>query len=211
MPVYLMVLMRHENIETTLKYYVGRKAYKTAENLWEAYRKSNKISNSTSSTTNRNRGAVCRKLRLDIKLNTNYPAWTRTRNEGTKIPCVTITPRGIHLYGWNVSACFKDIVLRRRSARIPITRPCSGNRSFRAPKTSITTSRKLSTTGRVRSPQELLNCSCHVRDDLSLGQFNRAITRKVDFIPIGKRSVLQIAVRQTTGDCHFKQRPSNVA
>ncbi len=35
MPDVLMLLMRHANIETTLKYYVGRNAQKAAEAVWE--------------------------------------------------------------------------------------------------------------------------------------------------------------------------------
>jgi len=37
MPQVLMELMRHESIETTLRYYVGRNAQATAEVLWEAH------------------------------------------------------------------------------------------------------------------------------------------------------------------------------
>jgi hypothetical protein len=36
MPQVLMELMRHESIETTLKYYVGRNAETTAAGLYEA-------------------------------------------------------------------------------------------------------------------------------------------------------------------------------
>ena len=39
MPPQLMELMRHESIETTLRYYVGQNAQKTAGILWEAHRK----------------------------------------------------------------------------------------------------------------------------------------------------------------------------
>jgi integrase len=39
MPVDLMALMRHESIETTLRYYVGRNAQNTANTLWEAHKK----------------------------------------------------------------------------------------------------------------------------------------------------------------------------
>jgi site-specific recombinase XerC len=38
MPPDLMILMRHESIETTLKYYVGRNSQATADLVWEAYR-----------------------------------------------------------------------------------------------------------------------------------------------------------------------------
>lgn len=39
MPPDLMLLMRHESIDTTMKYYVGRNAQSTAATLWEAYGK----------------------------------------------------------------------------------------------------------------------------------------------------------------------------
>jgi integrase len=40
MPQVLMVLMRHQSIETTLRYYVGRNANTTADAVWEGYKKS---------------------------------------------------------------------------------------------------------------------------------------------------------------------------
>jgi hypothetical protein len=40
MPQTLMELMRHESIETTLKYYVGRNAQRTARIVREAYNES---------------------------------------------------------------------------------------------------------------------------------------------------------------------------
>ena len=36
MPAQLMELMRHESIDTTLSYYVGRNAERTAAILWES-------------------------------------------------------------------------------------------------------------------------------------------------------------------------------
>lgn len=39
MPQVLMVLMRHESIETTMKYYVGRNAQTAADVLWDAHAK----------------------------------------------------------------------------------------------------------------------------------------------------------------------------
>ena len=39
MPAQLMELMRHESIETTLSYYVGRNAERTAAILWEEHQK----------------------------------------------------------------------------------------------------------------------------------------------------------------------------
>ncbi|HEY1602223.1 MAG TPA: site-specific integrase [Pirellulales bacterium] len=37
MPQQLMELMRHETIETTMRYYVGRNAQSTAAVLWDAH------------------------------------------------------------------------------------------------------------------------------------------------------------------------------
>jgi integrase len=49
MPAVLQELMRHESIETTLRYYVGRNAQNTAKTLWQAHKKAvggNKTGNS---------------------------------------------------------------------------------------------------------------------------------------------------------------------
>lgn len=40
MPKELMELMRHKSIDTTMRFYVGQNADKTASILWEAYRDS---------------------------------------------------------------------------------------------------------------------------------------------------------------------------
>jgi hypothetical protein len=37
MPPVLMQMMRHESIDTTMRFYVGRSAQATAEVVWEAY------------------------------------------------------------------------------------------------------------------------------------------------------------------------------
>ncbi len=60
MPQVLMELMRHESIETTLRYYVGRNAQSTAAVLWEAHRaaKSNISGNSTPTNANQPESAV---------------------------------------------------------------------------------------------------------------------------------------------------------
>ena len=39
MPVQLKELMRHESIETTLRFYVGRNAEAAAKVMWEAYQR----------------------------------------------------------------------------------------------------------------------------------------------------------------------------
>jgi len=52
MPPILQQLMRHESVETTLKFYVGRNAQQTASILWDAHREAaagNTPSNTTAS------------------------------------------------------------------------------------------------------------------------------------------------------------------
>ncbi|HEV3339024.1 MAG TPA: site-specific integrase [Pirellulales bacterium] len=44
MPALLKELMRHENIDTTMQYYVGRNAQSTADALWAAYERSGNTS-----------------------------------------------------------------------------------------------------------------------------------------------------------------------
>ena len=39
MPQVLMALMRHESIDTSMRFYVGRNAQTTADVVWEAYTK----------------------------------------------------------------------------------------------------------------------------------------------------------------------------
>ena len=44
MPVQLMELMRHRNIETTLRYYVGANAQRTAQSIWAAFQQQGQVS-----------------------------------------------------------------------------------------------------------------------------------------------------------------------
>jgi integrase len=44
MPVQLMELMRHKNIETTLRYYVGANAQRTAQSIWAAFQQQGQVS-----------------------------------------------------------------------------------------------------------------------------------------------------------------------
>ena len=43
MPVQSMELMRHKNIETTLRYYVGANAQRTAQSIWAAYEQEGQV------------------------------------------------------------------------------------------------------------------------------------------------------------------------
>jgi hypothetical protein len=47
MPVQLMELMRHKNIETTLRYYVGVNAQRTAQSIWAAFQQQGQASQPT--------------------------------------------------------------------------------------------------------------------------------------------------------------------
>ena len=51
MPQMLMLLMRHESIETTMKFYVGRNAKKAAEVLWEAHEQSSASGNTSGNSS----------------------------------------------------------------------------------------------------------------------------------------------------------------
>lgn len=50
MPQVLMELMRHESIETTMRYYVGRNAQATAEVLWQAHANKADVTQTTPTT-----------------------------------------------------------------------------------------------------------------------------------------------------------------
>jgi len=50
MPAVLQQMMRHENIDTTMEYYVGRDAEATADTIWQAFAGSNKSSNTAPKT-----------------------------------------------------------------------------------------------------------------------------------------------------------------
>ncbi len=52
MPQVLMELMRHQDIETTLKYYVGRNAQNTADVLWKAHQAATAGNTSGNTATN---------------------------------------------------------------------------------------------------------------------------------------------------------------
>jgi hypothetical protein len=55
MPAQLMELMRHESIDTTPSYYVGRNAERTAAMLWEQDRKA--IGDPTENATTLNKSS----------------------------------------------------------------------------------------------------------------------------------------------------------
>lgn len=61
MPQILMQLMRHEDISTTMKFYVGREAEATADVLWEAVGKGGKPSKKKRGNTKGNTGPEVRK------------------------------------------------------------------------------------------------------------------------------------------------------
>lgn len=56
LPKELMEVMRHSRIETTMRYYVGQNAERTANAMWAAYR-NQKVSNEVSTPQNDNQPA----------------------------------------------------------------------------------------------------------------------------------------------------------
>ena len=56
MPRVLMELMRHESIDTTMKYYVGRNAEATADACWEAFEAAGQASSNTFGNSNSTAG-----------------------------------------------------------------------------------------------------------------------------------------------------------
>ena len=87
MPAELKEMMRHESIETTLRYYVSSNAERTAETCWQrspgaddAYAKAfaSEIHNGSHNTT---------PARVAVNPEkTNTPGWTRTSDPGIRNP-----------------------------------------------------------------------------------------------------------------------------
>ena len=68
MPQVLKELMRHESIETTMKYYVGHNAQMTADALWLAYsQQPRRKSGNTSGNSRAKRGGRPKHLRDNLK------------------------------------------------------------------------------------------------------------------------------------------------
>ena len=53
MPAQLRELMRHESIETTLRYYVGTNAERTADACWDAFERANRVAYKAPAMQNR--------------------------------------------------------------------------------------------------------------------------------------------------------------
>jgi integrase len=51
MPAVLQQMMRHENIDTTMEFYVGRDAEATADEIWQAYGRGNSSGNTASKSS----------------------------------------------------------------------------------------------------------------------------------------------------------------
>ena len=86
MPQILMQLMRHESIETTMRYYVGRNAETAADVLWKAM--SNTSSNSLPAASHESSGEssqpVDRKDKSEVRVLGLEP-----KTYGLKVRCST--------------------------------------------------------------------------------------------------------------------------
>ena len=96
MPAQLMELMRHESIDTTLRFYVGTDAQRTAEAAWAAYEQAalavfsgrlpNSSPNSGPSEPPVAEPATARKSKPAKALPPNGAAGTRTQDQRIKSP-----------------------------------------------------------------------------------------------------------------------------
>jgi hypothetical protein len=96
MPAQLKELMRHESIETTLRFYVGTDAQRTAEAAWAAYERAtaavfsgtfaNSFANSGSSEPPAAGPPPARKSLSPQALPANGAAGTRTQDQRIKSP-----------------------------------------------------------------------------------------------------------------------------
>ena len=90
MPVQLMELMRHKNIETTLRYYVGANAQRTAQSIWAAFQQQQGQASPPNPATEAVEEAARNKkrnsdLRDDQK--TTRPGVIRTHDQGIMRTC----------------------------------------------------------------------------------------------------------------------------
>ncbi len=95
MPAQLMELMRHESIETTLRYYVGTDAQRTADAAWAAFAAAqgafsdaapNKSSNSDGFGSPATSGSTRRKPKRQQAVTKSGAAGTRTQDQRIKSP-----------------------------------------------------------------------------------------------------------------------------
>ena len=87
MPQNLMELMRHESIETTMRYYVGRNAQGTATVLWDAYRGAIGNSSGNSSAESDNAANQISNSTPENKSpSENRPGVIRTHDQGIMSP-----------------------------------------------------------------------------------------------------------------------------
>lgn len=85
MPLHLMELMRHESMETTLKFYVGRDAEKAAEAVWNTVAKVGDVSGDTDQKPPANEQPE--KLQaIAKKVVKNTPGWIRTTDLRIRSP-----------------------------------------------------------------------------------------------------------------------------
>lgn len=96
MPAQLKELMRHESIETTLRFYVATDAQRTAEAAWAAYERAtaavysgpfaNSLANSSPCEPPAAGGSPARESPSPQALPSNGAAGTRTQDQRIKSP-----------------------------------------------------------------------------------------------------------------------------
>ena len=95
MPAQLMELMRHESIETTLRFYVGTDAQRTAEAAWTAFEAlqkvfagpfANSFANSATSGGAEAAPPETRPVLENTARNQTRPGVTRTHDQGIMSP-----------------------------------------------------------------------------------------------------------------------------
>ena len=85
MPLHLMELMRHESMETTLKFYVGRDAEKAAEAVWNTVAGTGDVSGDTKEIPRNERKKISQKLLKEQDLKST-PGWIRTTDLRIRSP-----------------------------------------------------------------------------------------------------------------------------
>ena len=91
MPAQLMELMRHESIETTLRFYVGTDAQRTAEAAWAAFEAVQRVFEGTFANSATSGGADAappekRSVLENTEPNRSRPGVIRTHDQGIMSP-----------------------------------------------------------------------------------------------------------------------------
>ena len=135
MPPVLMQLMRHESIETTMRFYVGRSVQATADVVWEAYERAGAVRRGNrrnvtlyvTPTVFPKSGpeGPCRRKVRNIKtrceeIKKRGPSRIRTGDGGFAIRCLTAWRRG-RCRSWPDTQASDSNIFRLRAGLTPTT------------------------------------------------------------------------------------------